>query len=72
MTPIAGELEAANEIDDARFVPIAEARALLTYARDRELLELARDHASEPRPPHPPREGEEPARVGRSPTTCVR
>ena len=40
MTPISGELAAANEIDDARFVPIAEARSLLTYARDVELLEL--------------------------------
>ena len=38
MTPIGGKLEAANEIDDARFVPIADAGALLTYARDRELL----------------------------------
>lgn len=39
MTPIGGRLEAANEIDDAQFVPIAEALALLTYQRDRELLE---------------------------------
>ncbi len=43
MTPIAGELGAANEIDDARFVPIAEARSLLTYARDVELLDLLED-----------------------------
>jgi 8-oxo-dGTP pyrophosphatase MutT (NUDIX family) len=43
MTPISGELGAANEIDDARFVPIAEARSLLTYARDVELLELLED-----------------------------
>jgi 8-oxo-dGTP pyrophosphatase MutT (NUDIX family) len=43
MTPISGELGAANEIDDARFVPIAEARSLLTYARDIELLELLED-----------------------------
>ena len=40
MTAISGELGAANEIDDARFVPIAEARSLLTYARDVELLEM--------------------------------
>ena len=38
MTPIAGTLEAANEVDDARFVPLAEASELLTYARDAELL----------------------------------
>ncbi len=38
MTPVGGRLEAANEIDEARFVPFAEADVLLTYARDRELL----------------------------------
>jgi 8-oxo-dGTP pyrophosphatase MutT (NUDIX family) len=38
MTPIAGTLEAANEVDDARFVLFAEASELLTYARDAELL----------------------------------
>jgi 8-oxo-dGTP diphosphatase len=38
MTPIAGELAAANEVDEARFVPISKALAILTYARDRELL----------------------------------
>lgn len=38
MTPVAGKLGAANEIDEARFVPIADAAALLTYQRDRELL----------------------------------
>ena len=38
MTPIAGELAAANEVDDARWVSLAEAPSLLTYARDRELL----------------------------------
>ena len=39
MTPLEGRLEAANEIDEARFVPIGEAAALLTYERDRELLD---------------------------------
>jgi 8-oxo-dGTP diphosphatase len=38
MTPVGGELAAANEIDDARFVPVAEAAELLTYERDRVLL----------------------------------
>ena len=38
MTPVGGKLEAANEIDDARFLPFAEAAALLTYERDRQLL----------------------------------
>ena len=39
MTPVGGRLAAANEIDDARFVTLAEAGGLLTYERDRELLE---------------------------------
>jgi 8-oxo-dGTP pyrophosphatase MutT (NUDIX family) len=38
MTPVGGRLEAANEVDEARFVPLDEAPALLTYQRDRELL----------------------------------
>jgi 8-oxo-dGTP diphosphatase len=38
MTPIGGELAPAHEVDDARWVPLAEAPALLTYARDVELL----------------------------------
>lgn len=39
MTPIGGKLTAANEVDDARFVPLADARELLSYARDVELLD---------------------------------
>ena len=39
MTPIGGTLEAANEVDDARFVTLADARELLSYARDVELLD---------------------------------
>jgi 8-oxo-dGTP pyrophosphatase MutT (NUDIX family) len=39
MVPVGGRLEAANEIDEARFVPIREAAELLTYPRDRELLQ---------------------------------
>lgn len=38
MTPVGGELAAANEVDDARFVSVGEAAELLTYERDRELL----------------------------------
>lgn len=40
MTPVAGQLAAAHEVDDARFVTLDEARLLLTYARDVELLDL--------------------------------
>ena len=39
MTPVRGELEASNEIDVARWVPVDEARSLLTYARDVAILE---------------------------------
>ena len=39
MTPTAGELAAANEVDVARFVPLPAARELLTYARDAQVLE---------------------------------
>ena len=38
MTPIAGTLAAANEVDDARFVTLAQAPELLSHARDAELL----------------------------------
>ena len=40
MARVGGQLAAANEIDKARFVPLAEAAELLTYERDRELIEL--------------------------------
>jgi 8-oxo-dGTP diphosphatase len=45
MTPIGGLLAAANEVDDARFVPLVEARRLLTYDRDVELLDVLADTA---------------------------
>ncbi len=38
MRPIGGRLAPANEVDDARWISLAEAPAALTYARDRELL----------------------------------
>jgi 8-oxo-dGTP pyrophosphatase MutT (NUDIX family)/phosphohistidine phosphatase SixA len=38
MTVAGGHLAAANEVDDARWVPLPEARAMLTYEHDRELL----------------------------------
>jgi len=39
MTPTAGTLRAANEIDDARWAPLGEAPRLLTHDHDRRLLE---------------------------------
>ncbi|MCE3287348.1 MAG: hydrolase [Gaiellaceae bacterium] len=39
MAPEGGRLAPANEIDVARFVPVAEAHDLLTYDRDRDLLD---------------------------------
>jgi 8-oxo-dGTP diphosphatase len=41
MAPIEGVLGPANEIDDARWIPLEDAARLLTYARDRELLARA-------------------------------
>jgi 8-oxo-dGTP pyrophosphatase MutT (NUDIX family) len=38
MEPVAGELEYRDEVDAARWVPLAEARGLLTYTRDVALL----------------------------------
>jgi 8-oxo-dGTP diphosphatase len=44
MSVLDGEVEPANEIDAARWCPISDARSLLTYDRDRALL----DRLSEP------------------------
>jgi hypothetical protein len=38
MTPIDGTLGPANEIDDARWVPLEEARMMLTQEHDRRIL----------------------------------
>jgi hypothetical protein len=38
MTPVGGDLVPANEVDDARWITLAEAASVLTYARDLELL----------------------------------
>jgi 8-oxo-dGTP diphosphatase len=42
MAPVGGVLGPANEIDDVRWVALADAPAMLTYARDRELLRASR------------------------------
>jgi 8-oxo-dGTP pyrophosphatase MutT (NUDIX family) len=39
MTPIGGTLAAANEVDDARWMPVGEARMALTYEHDRRILD---------------------------------
>jgi 8-oxo-dGTP diphosphatase len=38
MTPEGGDVVAANEIDEVRWVGIEEAQALLSYPRDRQVL----------------------------------
>jgi len=43
MAPLGGHLAAANEVDEATFVAVDEARTLLTYPRDHELVDLV-DH----------------------------
>ena len=39
MTPAGGTLGPANEVDDARWVPLGEARMVLTYEHDRRILD---------------------------------
>jgi 8-oxo-(d)GTP phosphatase len=39
MAPTGGALGPANEVDDARWMPLAEARTALTYERDRRILD---------------------------------
>lgn len=41
MRPVSGEFEPTDEVDDLRWLTHAEARALLTYPRDVELLDEA-------------------------------
>ncbi|HEX8769535.1 MAG TPA: NUDIX hydrolase [Acidimicrobiales bacterium] len=42
MTPVAGQFVPNHEVDEARWLPVADALNLLTYPRDREVLsELA-------------------------------
>jgi 8-oxo-dGTP pyrophosphatase MutT (NUDIX family) len=38
MRPMDGELQPSREVDEARWVPIADAAQLLTYDRDRHVL----------------------------------
>lgn len=45
MSVLEGELEPANEIDDARWSSVEEARTLLTYDRDVTLLDLLEETA---------------------------
>jgi 8-oxo-dGTP diphosphatase len=40
MRPLGGAFAPHAEIDDARWLPLEDARELLSYRRDRELLEL--------------------------------
>jgi len=39
MRPIRGEAAPHNEVDAVRWVPVAQARQILTYERDRTLLD---------------------------------
>lgn len=39
MSPVEGALEAANEVDAARWLPLEDARSILTYPRDLALLD---------------------------------
>jgi hypothetical protein len=39
MRPVGGEAAPRNEVDAVRWVPLASAAQMLTYQRDRDLLE---------------------------------
>lgn len=41
MHPVGGQISLLHEVDDARWVPLEDAVRLLTYERDRELLQAA-------------------------------
>ena len=45
MTPVGGELAGAHEVDEARWVALDDAAGLLTYERDREVLDRFRSLA---------------------------
>ena len=72
MTAVSGRLDAANEIDDARFVPIAEAARSSRTRATVELLELLERRRDEH--VHLIRHAKAKNRldVGRSPTTSGR
>ncbi|MDQ4069519.1 MAG: NUDIX hydrolase [Actinomycetota bacterium] len=42
MTPVAGEFTATDEVDEIRWLPVDEAKAVLTYERDRPVLDALR------------------------------
>jgi 8-oxo-dGTP pyrophosphatase MutT (NUDIX family) len=41
MRPVAGEIALLHEVDDARWLPVENALAALSYERDRELLRVS-------------------------------
>lgn len=43
MRPLEGELDPTDEVDEARWLPLADAEALLDYGRDREILRAFAD-----------------------------
>jgi 8-oxo-dGTP diphosphatase len=42
MTPVGGDLTPTDEVDQARWLPVEAAGALLTYERDRAVLDALR------------------------------
>jgi 8-oxo-dGTP diphosphatase len=48
MEPVDGAFAASREVDEMRWLPVAEARARLSYEHDRELLAAVADHEREP------------------------
>ena len=47
MTPVAGSFTPSHEVDEVRWLPLGEAKDLLTYAHDRRLLDRFAHDAEE-------------------------
>jgi 8-oxo-dGTP pyrophosphatase MutT (NUDIX family) len=46
MRPLSGSFEPNHEVDEARWLPVAAARALLTYPHDRDVLDAFAEFAT--------------------------
>ena len=71
MTPVAGELGAANEVDDVVFSR-SPRRGHSSRTRATASSSTCSSPRDRTRASHPPCEGEEPASSGRTPTSCAR
>lgn len=54
MTPVGGDFAPNDEVDEVRWLPVDDAAALLSYERDREVLQSFATTSSGPAPPSGP------------------